>query len=253
MLSQQSDISKLYRELADWYPLVTPVGDYAEETGFYEKLFVAHCAHPARTLLDLGCGGGHNAAYLKQSFACTLTDCEPAMLDLSRRLNPECEHLQGDMRSVRLGRVFDCVLVHDAVSYMKTPEDLRLAVETAFVHTAPGGVALFMPDFVSENFQSGTDTGGSDCEGRGLRYLEWRWQTKPNDNTFVNDMAFLLRERDGSVRVVQDRHVMGLFPRAFWLQVIAEVGFRPLELPFEHSDFRDEDHPIFLGLKSEHQ
>jgi len=26
---------KLYRDLADWYPLLTPVDDYAEEAAFY--------------------------------------------------------------------------------------------------------------------------------------------------------------------------------------------------------------------------
>ena len=47
------------------------------------------------------------------------------MLALSRALNPECEHLAGDMRTLRLGRVFDAVFVHDAVCYMTTRADLR--------------------------------------------------------------------------------------------------------------------------------
>ena len=106
---------KLYRELAEWYPLLTPVADYAEEAAFYRRLFEEHCRRPPRTLLDLGSGGGHNAAHLKATLSCTLLDLAPAMLDLSRRLNPECEHVEGDMRTVRLRRVFDCVLVHDAV------------------------------------------------------------------------------------------------------------------------------------------
>ena len=40
------------------------------------------------------------------------------MLELSRTLNPDCEHLEGDMRTLRLGRTFDAVLIHDAVMYM---------------------------------------------------------------------------------------------------------------------------------------
>ena len=132
---------RLYRDLADWYPLLTPVADYAEEASFYRRLFETHCQQPPRTLLDLGSGGGHNAAHLKATLTCTLVDLAPAMLELSRRLNPECEHLQGDMRSIRLGRAFDCVLVHDAVSYMASRADLASAIATAFEHTAPGGVA----------------------------------------------------------------------------------------------------------------
>jgi hypothetical protein len=49
---------RLYRDLAEWYPLLTPVGDYAEEAAFYRRLFDERCRRPPRTLLDLGCGGG---------------------------------------------------------------------------------------------------------------------------------------------------------------------------------------------------
>ena len=76
----------------------------------------------ARTLLELGSGGGNNASHLKTRFDCTLTDISPEMLALSRSLNPECEHLEGDMRTLRLGREFDVVFIHDAISYLTTED-----------------------------------------------------------------------------------------------------------------------------------
>jgi len=240
---------KLYRELADWYPLLTPVADYAEEAAFYRRLFEEHCRRPPRTLLDLGSGGGHNAAHLKATLSCTLLDLAPAMLDLSRRLNPECEHVEGDMRVVRLGRLFDCVLVHDAVSYMASRADLQSTIATAFEHTATGGVALFQPDFVAETFAPGTETGGSDAGGRGLRYLEWRHVPEAARETYVTDMAYLMRDERGAVEVVHDRHVMGLFPRATWLEQLAAAGFEPLAVPFEHGSYSDTGHDVFLGLR----
>ena len=240
---------RLYRDLTDWYPLLTPVEDYAEEAAFYRRLFEVHSKRSPRTLLDLGSGGGHNVAHLKAVFTCTLVDLEPAMIELSRRINPECEHIQGDMRSVRLGRVFDCVLVHDAVSYMTSRIDLASAIVTAFTHTAPGGVALFQPDFVSENFEPGTETGGSDGDGRALRYLEWRWVPDSRSDTYVTDMAYLLREENGAVEVIHDRHLMGLFPRTVWMELILTAGFDPLMIPFEHSSYNDTGHEMFLGLR----
>lgn len=240
---------RLYCDLADWYPLLTPVGDYAEEAGFYRRLFETYCRQRPRTLLDLGSGGGHNAAHLKETLACTLIDLAPAMIGLSRRLNPNCEHILGDMRSIRLGRVFDCVLLHDAVSYMVSRSDLVGAIATAFTHTAPGGVALFQPDFTSDTFQPGAETGGSDGNGRALRYLEWRWIPDSRTDMYVTDMAYLLRDVNGAVEVVHDRHVMGLFPRAVWLELIAAAGFEPLAVPFEHSSYSDTGHEVFLGLK----
>lgn len=247
--SGKRGLPKLYSDLADWYPLLTPVADYAEEAAFYRRLFESHCEKPPRSLLDLGSGGGHNAAHLKSTLRCTLVDISSSMLALSRHLNPECEHVQGDMRSIRLDRAFDCVLVHDAISYMASRADLVSAVATTFEHTAPGGVAMFQPDFVSETFEPGTETGGSDAGGRALRYLEWCWVPESSHETYVTDMAYLLRDESGAVEVLHDRHLMGLFSRAVWLELIAAAGFEPLAIPFEHSSYSDTEQEVFLGLR----
>ncbi|GEO82948.1 class I SAM-dependent methyltransferase [Pararhodospirillum oryzae] len=240
---------RLYRDLADWYPLLTPVGDYAEEAAFYRGMFEKHAQRLPRTLLDLGSGAGHNAAYLKETLACTLLDLEPAMLACSRQMNPECEHVQGDMRTTRLGRVFDCVLVQDAVNSMTSRDDLERAMRTAYEHTAPGGVALFHPDYVEETFKPGTDTGGSDGNGRGLRYLEWRWRPDSRADLYVADMAYLLKEEDGTVEAIHDRHLMGLFPRAAWLERMAAVGFDPLVISFPHECSGEAGREVFLGTR----
>jgi SAM-dependent methyltransferase len=248
-METSSHVPRLYRDLADWFSLLTPVDEYTEDAAFYRKLFETHCRRAPRTLLDLGSGGGHNAAHLKATLASTLVDREPAMLAVSRRLNPECEHVQGDMRWVRLGRVFDCVLVHDAVSYIATRADLASTITTAFEHTAPGGVALFQPDFVSETFKPGIETGGSDADGRALRYLEWRWAPESGTETYVADMAYLLREESGAVEVVHDRHVLGLFSRGLWLQMIEDVGFTVHVVSVERTAKCDAGQEIFLGLR----
>jgi SAM-dependent methyltransferase len=184
-------------------------------------------ANPDATLLELGSGGGNTASHLKAVARLTLTDVAPAMLALSRTLNPECEHVEGDMRTLRLGRTFDAVLLHDAVMYMTSEVDLRAAMETAFVHLRPGGVAVIVPDFVAETFEPETKHGGHDgIDGRSLRYLEWTTDPDPTDTTAVTDYAYLLHEADGSVRMLDDRHVEGIFPRATWLRLLADVGFR---------------------------
>jgi len=171
------------------------------------------------------------------------------MLKLNRRLNPECRHVQGDMRSIRIGQVFDCVLLHDAVNYMGSRSDLADAITTAFVHTVHGGAALFQPDFVAETFEPGTETGGSEKDGRAMRYLEWRWIPDPRAEMYVADMAYILRDRDGSVEVAHDRHCMGLFPRAVWLELIGAAGFEPLAVPFAPGPDRGPGREVFLGLR----
>ncbi|HEY40228.1 MAG TPA: class I SAM-dependent methyltransferase [Dehalococcoidia bacterium] len=228
--------------------MLTAPEDYAEEAEFYHKTILSACASPPRTLLELGSGGGNNASHLKAHFEMTLVDLSPEMLAVSRAMNPECEHIQGDMRTVRLDRQFDAVFIHDAITYITTEDDLRSTLETAFVHCRPGGVALFAPDCTSETFRPATSHGGHDSEERSLRYLEWTWDPDPNDTTYTVDFAYLLREGD-DVSFEYDRHILGVFSREDWLRLIAEAGFEARAIPFEHSQIEPGSSELFLGIK----
>jgi len=178
-----------------------------------------------RTVLEMGSGGGNLASHLKSRFALTLVDRAPEMLVVSRQLNPEVEHLEGDMRTLLLHRTFDGVLVHDAITYATTEAELLATLATAAEHCRPGGVAVFVPDEVRETFAPSTDHGGQDDGPRGVRYLEWCWDPDPDDTWYLTDYAFVLRDAEGSTRAVLDRHVQGLFARDRWLELLSEVGF----------------------------
>lgn len=220
---------KLYEELAEWWPLLSPPEEYVDEVAFFLQALQDADAQQQGTMVEFGSGGGSSAFHLKTHFTMTLVDIAPNMLDISRAINPECEHLVGDMRSVRLGRQFDVVFIHDAIDYMTTEADLRRALETAFIHCKPDGVALFVPDHVRENFESATDQGGRDGVGRALRYLEWQFDPDITDSTCIVHYVFLLREGD-AVHVEHDQHECGLFARADWLQWLSEIGFQPKRL-----------------------
>ena len=239
---------RFYGDLAAWWPLISAVEDYAEEASLFASVLRDH-VDPLRTVLELGSGGGNNAWHMKAGFAMTLVDLSSAMLAASRAINPDCEHLEGDMRGVRLGRTFDAVFVHDAIDYMTTESDLRRAMETAFVHCRPGGVALLVPDHTAEAFEPGADHGGHDgADGRAVRYLEWSTDPDPSDTWIVTEYAFVLRETDGSVEVAHETHRTGLFPRNDWLRLLTEVGFDADAIP----EITTEDRPprdLFLGRR----
>jgi SAM-dependent methyltransferase len=239
---------RLYQDLAPWWPLISPPQEYEEEAAFAAKVF-AMASGPVREILELGSGGGHNASFLKQRFAMTLVDISAEMLAESRRLNPECEHLPGDMRTLRLDRTFDAVFVHDAVDYMTTERDLSQAIGTAFAHCRAGGVAVFVPDNLAETFLPGTGWGGSDApDGRGARYLEWAWDPDPADTWTLTEYTFLLRDADGSVRSVHESHRLGLFDRGTWLRLLEAAGFEPRAVTEETSDDRM-PRELFVGRR----
>lgn len=216
---------RLYDELAAWWPLLSPPSEYEQEAADLVPRIRGGAAAQQATLLELGAGGGSLASHLKHHFRLTLTDRSPRMLDVSRSLNPECEHLVGDMRALRLDRLFDVVLVHDAITYATSPAAVQATLRTAAAHCRAGGTVAVLPDHVRESFEPATDHGGHDApDGRGLRYLEWSWDPDPADDTYTVDYAFLLRDSGGSTTVEHDRHVEGLFARSQWLEWFAEAG-----------------------------
>ena len=250
LANDPDELPALYRELAPWFHLLTAPAEYADEATEALRLLTRAIGEPPQTILELGCGGGNNASHMKAHARLTLTDLSPQMLEVSRSLNPECEHLQGDMTTLRLDRTFDAVFVHDAVDYLTSEERLRAAIKTAWVHCRPGGAALFAPDLVRERFVPRTEHGGHDGTGddrRALRYLMWTWDPDPDDTWYVDEFAYLLREGDARPRVVSDRHVLGLFSRSTWLGCFADAGFEAEVVEATHGE--DVGTELFLARR----
>ena len=244
-----NELPRLYTDLADWWPVLSDPEDYAEEAAFYRQTMLAAAARPVKTMLELGCGGGSNAYHLKHHFQLTLADLSPGMLAVSQALNPTCEHLLGDMRTLRLERQFDAVFIHDAIVYMRTETDLRAALATAYVHCRPGGIALFAPDHTAESFRPDSSHGGHDRPDRALRYLQWSWDDDPTDTEYRSVMVYLLREAHGRLQTITDEHRCGLFARDSWLRLLNDVGFAPSFVPFAHSELTEGPLPVFVGQK----
>ncbi|MEL6546776.1 MAG: class I SAM-dependent methyltransferase [Myxococcota bacterium] len=234
----------LYEELVPFYHLLDPLEDHRGEAEEFGNVLLG--ASPgAKTLLELGSGAGHGAHFVKSRFEkTTLSDISVPMLERSKRLNPDCEHHRGDMRELRLGRQFDCVLIHDAICYIVTPSDLRRVMETVASHLKPEGAALLVPDCLKESFRDSYEDHAGDDEHRSLRCLTWSHDPDPSDDTHLTEFAFLLRE-GGEVRAVHDRHVYGLFTESLWIEAGKSAGLslsvirRPLPDELENSPYTD--------------
>jgi SAM-dependent methyltransferase len=248
-MEQNRSSPKLYSDFALWWPILSIPEDYAEEAAFYKDLIETYSPREVVNILELGSGGGNNASHLKTFYRLTLVDKSPSMLDVSRDLNPECEHILGDMRSIRLGKKFDAVFIHDAVVYMTDEADLRLAIRTAFEHCKPRGVCLFAPDCTRDSFKPSNGHGGHDIGNRSMRYLEWTWDPDPSDSTYVIDFDYLFRKEDNTIQCEYDRHICGLFTREEWLRFITDTGFEAFAVPFVHSDVEPGSSEVFLGAR----
>jgi SAM-dependent methyltransferase len=218
---------KLYGDLAGWWDVLGEGRDYAQEAHEAMEL-LRHGTDCVESVLELGCASGRIAAALPDELTVVLLDSSPQMLDVSRGRNPEREHVLADMRTARLDRTFDAVLLHDAVMYLTSRADLRAALATAAAHLRPGGALLVQPDAIAESYEPGLLAWSSPepaPDGREVAVMEWHTDANPDDECTQVDFAFLLRSGDGTVRMHHESHAMGLFDHRTWLALLAEAGF----------------------------
>ena len=219
---------RLYDELADLWPLVSPPDDCAAEAKHARDILLRRLgkadASNRYSVLELGSGAGHTLCHLVDEFDAVAVDLSEPMLDRSRMLNPTVTHHAADLRTVRLDRSFDAVLAHDSLDYMLTEADLRAAFVTAAEHLCPGGVFVAAVNYTCETFAEHELAhdfhSDGDVDLTNISYVH----AHPSGNGIELVMLLLVRQ-DGELRVEEDRHHCGLFPLATWQRLLDEVGF----------------------------
>ena len=230
----------MYTELACYWRLVSDPANYAEEAAWWRAALRAKLGPGRHRTLELGVGGGNNLSHLTGEFDAVAADVSPQMVEQARKLNPDVEFHVGDMRTLRLGREFQAVLIHDAICYLLTEADLRATFATVAAHLEPGGVFITAPDWYRETFREPFVTHGTNSDGPlTVTTLEYTYDPDPTDTTIDTLMWFLIRE-GGRLRIEQDRHVMGLFSLGTWVALMQQAEFEVDKLPYDvHEDHRE--------------
>ena len=230
---------RMYTDFAKYWPLISDPADYGREAGYWRDALRDRLGPGRHEILELGVGGGNNMSHLTNDFQFTAADISPQMIEQARKLNPGVEFCIGDMRSLRLGRKFKAVIIHDAISYMLSEDDLRATFATAAAHLDEGGVFVTAPDWLRESFKDpfvnyGTNTNGKTT----FTNLDYTYDPDPSDTTIESLCWYLIRE-GSEMRVEQDRHVTGLFALETWIGLMKEGGFAVETIPYDvHNDPR---------------
>lgn len=242
---------KLYSNLAWIWPIMSPPEDYIEEADHFITLVDKYAQIPVTTVLNLGCGGGHIDMTLKKRFKITGVDKSEAMLELARKLNPEANYIAGDMRTARLGRLFDAVVVHDAISYMLTQEDLMEVFKTAYAHLKPGGLFITVVEETPEHFQQNRVAAYTRSRDQvEITSIEHFYDPNRNDSIYDYTLIYLIRQ-NGDLQVEVDYHTCGVFPLFLWKDLMQQAGFAHIQSnSFCSHDEPGEGYGIMLGFRS---
>lgn len=232
----QPDKQRLYRDLAWLWPVISPPEDYAGEAGEFIAAIRQYAQIEVQTLLDLGCGGGHNDFFFQQHFQVTGVDLSPEMLELARQLNPRVTYQLGDMRTVRLGQLFDVVIIADSIDYMLDEGDLLAAFRSAYQHLKPGGIFCTYAEETPDRFQQNNTY--SSFHNRGaleVTLVENYYDPDPGDTTFETTFVYLIRQ-SGKLSIEVDHHLGGIFPLDTWTRLLDQAGFVVQVLCFEEGE-----------------
>ncbi len=246
------DTCRLYADLAWLWPMWgDATTEYAQYCQHVTGLIRQHTKLAAGTLLDIGCGGGKNALNLKRHFNVTGVDLSSVMLAQAKELNPECTFVQGDMRTFRLDRTFDAVLMDDAISYMSCLADFAAAFRTAYAHLNPGGVLVTTPDVTTETFQQNKTivtpaVPSAAPAGIEVAFVENTYDPDPTDEQYETTVLYLIRDH-GRLRIETDHWSMGIFSRETWRRVLREAGFEVHEGQYIAGE---DDYIVFTCVKT---
>ena len=243
---------RLYTDLSWIWPLLSPPEDYHEEAEVIIGEFQGLGLTAGRDLLHLGSGGGSLDWHLKSRFSVVGVELSEEMASHAATVNPEVEYWQGDMRSIRLGRMFDGILIHDAISYMTSVAALEDCFETAAAHLNPGGALVCLPEQLAEQFkQNRVRSQTHERAGLSVTTVEVMHDPDPADTWFETTFAYFIRQ-NGRLQVELDTHTLGVFPLATFARCASEAGFRVEAVQVPLSDMPPEEpYTLLVGTRED--
>jgi len=242
-----------YNDLAwteDW--LADP-SEYEEEVLVYVDLIKRSATEPPLTLLHLGSGAGGHDWIFKRHFKVTGVDLSLGLLNKARVAHPDIEYLEGDMRTLRLNRQFDAVVIPDSIDYMTSLDDLRQAIQNAVMHLKTGGVFLVVAK-TEEAFQNNNFAYTGEKSGVHVTLFENNYINPFRPNTYEATLVYLIRKQ-GELTIHTEHQVLGLFSQATWEKLFndAELTMQrtSLEGIYDQYLLGDGEYPltVFVGQK----
>jgi ubiquinone/menaquinone biosynthesis C-methylase UbiE len=137
---------------AELYDAIHHFKNYARECDRLRSL-ISEAVPGARSILDVACGTGEHAKFLKRHYAVDGLDINVNYLQVARLKNPSGDYIHADMREFELGRTYDVVTcLFSAIGIVRTFEQLERAIACMARHVRPDGALIIEPWLTPEKW-----------------------------------------------------------------------------------------------------
>lgn len=126
-------------------------------------------------------------------------------------------------------------------------DDLLKTFGAAAAHLEKDGLLFIAPDCFREIFKPSTSHGGCDLEDRSLRYLEWVYDSDPDDNLIESEFVYIFKDKTGKITVECDSSVNAVFPKGMWKVLLEQSGFTVSFDVINHSEYEPGDYIGIVG------
>ncbi len=216
--------------------------DYPAEAELVTGLIRRH--RPAATaLLDVACGTGlHLRAFAGHFDRVEGVDLSEPMLAMAARQLPGVPLHRADMRDFALPGRFDAVVcMFSSVGYLRTADDLDLAVRAMAGHLHPGGVLVIEPWYFPDTFLEGHVSGHALTRGN-RTITRVSHSTRQGDATRM-ELHYVLADPSGVHHRSEIDHLT-LFGREQYEAAYVRAGLKPEYRPAE-----DSGPGFFIGVR----
>ncbi len=145
-----------FLQSAELYDAIYHFKNYQRESERLRGL-IDELVPDARTLLDVACGTGEHAKFLKQYYVVDGIDLNDSYLEAARLKNPSGTYARADMTDFDLRARYDVVTcLFSAIGYVKTVESVGRAISSMARHVRMGGALIVEPWVPPHRWQPGT-------------------------------------------------------------------------------------------------
>jgi ubiquinone/menaquinone biosynthesis C-methylase UbiE len=145
----------MFLESPELYDAIYHFKNYGRECEILREIINA-AVPGARTILDVACGTGEHAKFLKEKYAIDGVDLNEEYLRAARLKNPAGKYTRADMTDFDLGTTYDVVTcLFSAIGYVRTVDRMSRAIACMARHVRPGGVLIVEPWLTHETYKPG--------------------------------------------------------------------------------------------------